>query len=55
MYIHIEVILRYGYIVIDSLKDFRKKVIREIENLTAMNVESVGVVAKGIHVEEKES
>ena len=53
MYIHIEVILCYGYKVMDSLKEFKKKTIREIENLTAMNVENVGVVAKGIHIPER--
>jgi len=53
MYIYIEIILCYGHNVITSLNDFKKKIKKEIENLTAMNVEKVSVVAKGIHVPEK--
>ncbi len=52
--IYIEVIVNYGYNIIESLGDFKKKCKREIENLTAMNVETIEMVAKGIHVEEGE-
>lgn len=52
--IYIEVIINYGYNIIESLGDFKKKCKREIENLTAMNVETIEMVAKGIHVEEGE-
>ena len=46
--IYIEVILTYGYNIISSLQSFKKNCIREIENLTAMNVEMVDILAKGI-------
>lgn len=52
--IYIEVIVNYGYNIIESLGDFKKKCKKEIENLTAMNVETIEMVAKGIHVEEGE-
>lgn len=46
--IYIEVILVYGFNVITSLQNFKKKCIKEIENLTAMNVDSVQILARGI-------
>ena len=50
MQIYLDVIICYGFNVINSLAEFKKKVIREIEKLTAMNVEKIEVVAKGLHV-----
>ena len=42
--VYIEVIIVYGYNVIEELQSFKKKCKKEIENLTAMNVENVEVV-----------
>ncbi len=53
-YIYLEVIIRYGYNVITSVQEFKQKVKKEIEQLTAMNVQSIEVVVKGIEVPEKE-
>jgi len=53
MNIYIELTIVYGYNVIESLKDFKKKVKKEIENLTAMNVENVDVVAKDLYMPDK--
>ena len=50
--IYIEVTVEYGCNVLDALRDFKKKVVREIENLTAMNIQNIEVIAKGIHVPE---
>lgn len=52
--IYMEVIVVYGYNVTESLKEFRTKCKKEIENLTAMNVEKIDVMAKGIYMENKE-
>lgn len=46
--IYIEIILVYGFNIISSLQSFKKKCIKEIENLTAMNVDEVQILAKGI-------
>ncbi len=46
--IYIEIILVYGFNIMTSLQNFKKKCIKEIENLTAMNVENVQILAKGI-------
>ena len=53
--IYMEVTIVYGYNVVDELRSFKKKCKKEIENLTAMNIEAIDIVAKGIYVpEEKE-
>lgn len=52
--IYIEVTTVYGYNVIDELRNFKKKCKREIENQTAMNIETIDIVAKGIYVPEGE-
>lgn len=53
--IYMEVTMVYGYNVLDELRNFKKKCKKEIENLTAMNIEAIDIVAKGIYVpEEKE-
>ena len=51
--IYIEVVVVYGFNIMEALKLFKKKCVREIENLTAMNVGSVEIVAKGIEKGEK--
>ena len=53
VYIYIEIILVYGFNIITSLQNFKKKCIKEIENLTAMNVEKVQILAKGIQKPEE--
>ena len=52
--IYMEVIVTYGYNIQEVLKEFKQKAIREIENLTAMNVVSLEVVAKSVYIPEKE-
>ena len=48
--IDMEVSVVYGYNVAEGLIEFKKKIIKEIENLTAMNVVKLNVVAKNIVV-----
>ena len=52
--IDMEISVVYGYNIAESLKTFKKKITKEIENLTAMNVVSLEVVAKSIVVLEKD-
>lgn len=51
--IYIEVIILYGYNIMDMVSEFKMKVRKEIERLTAMNVQSIDVVVKGIQIPEK--
>lgn len=52
--LYIEVVIVYGYNVIEELRSFKKKCKKEIENLTAMNIDTIDIVAKGIYVQEEE-
>lgn len=51
--VYIEVIILYGYNIMDMVSEFKMKVRKEIERLTAMNVQSIDVVVKGIQIPEK--
>lgn len=51
--IYIEIIINYGYNILETLKDFQHKTKKEIERLTAMNVQKIDIVAKGINVPEE--
>ena len=51
--IDMEVSVVYGYNVAEGLIEFKRKIVKEIENLTAMNVVRLDVVAKNIVVLEK--
>ena len=52
--IYMEVTVTYGYNMQQCLKEFKEKARKEIENLTAMNVVSLEVVAKSIYFPEEE-
>lgn len=51
--IYIDVVIEYGYIVKPVLADFKNKVKKEIDRLTAMNVIDIQVSAKSVHVRKK--
>ena len=53
MHIYMEISIKYGFNVIETLNQFKSKCKREIENLTAMNVSEIEMVAREIYVEEK--
>ena len=53
--IYMEVAVTYGYNMKECLKELKEKARREIENLTAMNVISLDVVAKSIYIPEEDS
>ena len=52
--IYMEVMIVYGYNVAEELKAFKKKTKKEIENLTAMNVVTMEVVAKSLYMPKEE-
>jgi uncharacterized alkaline shock family protein YloU len=53
--IYLEVIMNYGYNIITSVQEFKKKIKKEIEQLTAMNVQKIDVVVRGIEVAKKQN
>ena len=50
--IYMEVSINYGYNILETLREFKQKIKKEIEKLTTMNVQEVTIVAKGIHIPE---
>ncbi len=52
--IYMEVTVVYGFNVIEGINEFKNKAKKEIEKLTAMNVEEFEVVVKNIYVPESE-
>lgn len=52
--IHMEVTAVYGFNVIDGINEFKNKAKKEIEKLTAMNIEEFEVVVRNIYVPEEE-
>ena len=50
--IYMEVEVVYGYNVPEALREFKARAIHEIENLTAMNVMTMDVVAKSVYMPE---
>lgn len=51
--LYIEVSIEYGANMMEVLRIFKKETRREIENLTAMYISNVGIVAKQIHFPEE--
>ncbi len=50
--IYMEVIVMYGYNIFDSLTEFKDKCKKEIEQLTAMNVNHIEIVARALEFEQ---
>ena len=50
--IYMEVYVIYGYNIVNVLREYKQKVKKETERLTAMNVQEVSVTAKGIYMPE---
>ena len=50
--IYMEVTVVYGYNVMDALRQFKRRTVKEIENLTAMNIVQMEVIAKNIYIDE---
>lgn len=50
-YIYMEVIVKYGYNIVEGLAEFKAKSKKEIEKLTTMNVQKIDIIAKGIKMD----
>ncbi len=54
IYIYIEVIIEFGYNIKETMMALKKKIVKEIENLTAMNVLNMEIVIKGVNYQKKQ-
>ena len=51
--IYMEVSINYGYNILETLREFKQNLKREIEILTTMSVQDITIVAKGIHMDDE--
>lgn len=51
--IYIEVVVYYGYAVIQVLQEFKERCIKEIEKTTTMSIQKITVIAKSIEVRKE--
>lgn len=52
IYIYMEVVVVYGYNIMEVINDFKKKVEHDIDRLTAMNLSKIEVLARNIYVKQ---
>ncbi len=55
VYIYIEVIINFGFQVNEAMGKLKHNIVKEIENLTAMNVKGIEIVVKGVNFEKEEN
>ena len=53
IFIYIEPIIEFGYNINETMSRLKSLIIKEIENLTAMNVLNMEITVKGVHYEKK--
>ncbi len=53
IYIYLELILDFGYNILELTESVKAKIKKEVEKLTAMNVLKMEILIKSIHFEEK--
>lgn len=53
IYIYIEAIIEFGFNINETMSRLKSLIIKEIENLTAMNVLNMEITVKGVHYEKK--
>jgi len=52
-YIYLEVMVEYGYNVVEAVENFKSKVIKEISKTTTMDVKTIEIIIKGVHIPEE--
>lgn len=55
IYIEMDLVLIYGYVIKPLLYEVQEKVRNEVEGLTALNIKALNVVAKSLVVEQKKT
>lgn len=50
IYVYIEVIINYGYNINETMQELKKKIIKEIDKMTAMNVLNMEILVKGVNL-----
>ena len=54
-YVYIELSVEYGGNVRNIVDNFKNKIIKEIEKLTTMRVQTIKIIIKDIHINKEEN
>ena len=49
IFIYTELVIEFGYNVMETVKKYKEKVLKEIDKLTAMNVLNMDIIVKGVN------
>ena len=49
IFIYTELVIQFGYNVMETVKKYKEKVLKEIDKLTSMNVLNIDIIVKGVN------
>lgn len=53
IFIYTELVIQFGYSVMETVKKYKAKVLKEIDKLTSMNVLNIDIIVKGVNFKNK--
>ena len=53
IFIYTELVIQFGYSVMETVKKYKTKVLKEIDKLTSMNVLNIDIIVKGVNFKNK--
>ncbi len=53
IFIYTELVIQFGYNVLETVKKYKAKVLKEIDKLTSMNVLNIDIIVKGVNFKNK--
>lgn len=53
IFIYTELVIQFGYNVLETVKKYKVKVLKEIDKLTSMNVLNIDIIVKGVNFKNK--
>ena len=53
IFIYTELVIQFGYNVMETVKKYKTKVLKEIDKLTSMNVLNIDIIVKGVNFKNK--
>ena len=54
IFIYTELVIQFGYNVLETVKKYKVKVLKEIDKLTSMNVLNIDIIVRGVNFEKKD-
>lgn len=54
IFIYTELVIQFGYNVLETVKKYKVKVLKEIDKLTSMNVLNIDIIVRGVNFEKED-